>query len=156
MASPKTKKILRNCDNCGNPFHALHWSRKNEQDDYVQKYCSPSCRNLARNKQGFHIDKHGYKILNNGRKGGYKQPEHRAVMERILGRPLLDGETVHHKNGIRHDNRPENIELWSSRHGGGQRVEDRIREAKAFLAEHNRQWDTFGHGDVYNLQTIGG
>jgi hypothetical protein len=53
-------------------------------------------------------------------------------------------------------NLPENLELWSSRHGGGQRVEDRIRDAKEFLAEHNRQWDTFGYGDVYNLQTIGG
>lgn len=58
---------------------------------------------------------------------------HRVVMEEMLGRPLLPEETVHHINGNRADNRPENLELWSSRHPKGQRVVDKVAWAIELL-----------------------
>lgn len=59
--------------------------------------------------------------------------EHRAVMEAHLGRFLLDHETVHHINGVRGDNRLDNLELWSSSHPPGQRVDDKVRWAYHLL-----------------------
>jgi hypothetical protein len=60
-------------------------------------------------------------------------PEHRLVMEVKIGRYLLPEETVHHVNGFRRDNRPENLELWSSRQPKGQRVADLVAWAKEIL-----------------------
>lgn len=56
-------------------------------------------------------------------------------MERILRRPLLPGETVHHKNGIRSDNRPENLELWAHQ-PYGQRVGDLLAWARVVLERY--------------------
>lgn len=74
------------------------------------------CSSCSQFKNGY-IDKKGYRRIYIS---GVKYLEHRFVIQHILGRELRADETVHHKNGNRRDNRPENLELrMSGRHPKG-------------------------------------
>lgn len=62
--------------------------------------------------------------------------EHVLVMERLLARQLEEDENVHHRNGIRNDNRPENLELWLKPQPAGIRAEDALDWARKIVARY--------------------
>jgi hypothetical protein len=78
---------------------------------------------------------HGYmqrQFMKNGQR--VKELQHRVVMAEMLRRELLPEENVHHRNGARADNRPENLELWSTSQPSGQRAIDKLEWARGIIA----------------------
>jgi len=126
------------CPDCRHEAYLAH-CRKNERELY--RHPCPSCGILIDRKAKLchhcTVKKRGskYKGLNRYRNGPHKQymkvngyikeycpnhpncdnhgvvPQHRLVMEGMIGRYLEGNEIVHHLNGVRDDNRPQNLAL---------------------------------------------
>lgn len=130
IAARKPEQPYKECEHCKKTF-AVPFDKANQGYRYAQRFCNKDCADEF--QRTTYIDKHGYRCYN---RKGRQVFEHREVMERHLGRKLLSRETVHHKNKNRLDNRIENLELWSGRHGKGGRLSERLTDAFRLLAEN--------------------
>jgi len=105
------KSVEIKCKRCGKQFKAFVSNIIRGRT----KHCSWECARLNR------IGKWGRSPGWKGKttagyvlvvvEGNKLNLEHRVIMERLVGRKLLRSELVHHKNGIKHDNRPQNLLL---------------------------------------------
>ena len=124
---PSRANVGCKIEGCENPHNARgwclthynRWKQKNDPMKLIQK--------------GWHVDSNGYIRVMDPDFPTKTIGQHRLIMSQQLGRRLERHENVHHKNGVRNDNRLENLELWSKMQPCGQRLEDKIQYAIEIL-----------------------
>jgi len=136
------------CIVCNKVFHQKRYNNT--------EYCSSSCKKLGISRRyngrevkgkkkhiwgSGYITNHGYRMISKKHPNSSKRGqilEHVYIMSEHLGRPLEKHETVHHKNGIRDDNRLENLELWSKSQPSGKRITDMLVWCKKFIEQYEK------------------
>lgn len=132
------------CSKCKNEYE--NYSRDNCDCGNIKQKRSNSCSECYMKSITYRYNKKGYVIIrtkmNHPRNKYNEMFEHTLVMEAYLGRYLYPGENVHHRNGIKDDNRIDNLELWTKPQPSGIRVEDAIEWAKEILNRYENYYPT--------------
>ena len=125
----KAKYLVLKCDTCGIFFERLRVSYNGGKC-----FCSKECaKEFTSERMSKYNKEHNHdamtpqrresisvsKKLSPEKRASYERHhgrhKHRIVMEEILGRPLLSTEIVHHKDGNKQNNEPDNLYLFSSK-----------------------------------------
>jgi hypothetical protein len=121
---------------CFNPHYAfgycnLHYNRIRDGVD-IDLPKRKWTRATKFEEVDWYLSNDGYVV---GYLNGRPIRQHRLIWELHHGRKLQRFENIHHKNGIRTDNRIENLELWTKPQPYGQRPEDLVD----WVLEHYRE-----------------
>ena len=137
---PNLESIKNPCDfdKCHRPTKARGLCQQHDR----QRQKGQDLKPLKKRQRGGspYVDSEGYVVVRrhahpNAQADG-RILEHRLIMSEKLGRALMPGENAHHKNGVRDDNRPENLELWVTMQPAGQRPEDLLAFAHEIIERY--------------------
>ena len=124
QAGRKRSRVERSCPTCGKAFE-VQTATANDTARNSGTYCSRDCKHDAQRgrAQSWHdpskkkIHSAGYVLIwmpHHPRSAAGRVLEHIVVMESKIGRPLQPAERVHHIDGNKQNNHPDNLQLMAN------------------------------------------